>query len=151
LDRIANLKTDLFRRQGAPPAPPTGEVSMPAEPRASLNAEKELFRAVKAGNSTRVQELLQADPSLVHAADAAGGTPLHHAAWNGPGEVARLLLAAGADVNAQSRNTHYGGTPLHAAAHGNQRAVAGLLLARRADPRARSGNDRTPLQETTIH
>ena len=56
-----------------------------------------------------------------------------------------------ADVNAESRDTHYGGTPLHAAAHGNQKAVAEVLIAAGALLDIRSCNDRTPLDETTIH
>lgn len=77
----------------------------------SVDGAKELFKFVKRGDVERVRALVTAEPALVHARDAEGSTPLHHAAWKGHAEVATLLLGAGADVNAQSRNTHYGGTP----------------------------------------
>jgi ankyrin repeat protein len=115
-------------------------------------AEKEFVRAVKHGAAETVAAMLSADPALARIEDADdGSTPLHHAAWKGHAEVAALLLDAGADVNAQNRNTHYGGTPLHQAAHGNQKAVVELLLARGADVNAVSANGRTPLQETEFH
>jgi hypothetical protein len=46
-----------------------------------------------------------------------GGTALHWAAWQGHVELARLLLTAGAPVNA--RDSRYGSSPLAWAAHGS--------------------------------
>ena len=58
-----------------------------------------------------------------------GDTPLHVAAANGSKEVAELLLANKADINATSKS----GTPLHVAlTQGGEKAkdVAGLLRQR---------------------
>lgn len=112
---------------------------------------REIFKAAKNGDLTALRKLLRADPSLIHARDKDGSTPLHWAAWRGQIDVTRLLLKAGAEVNAQSQNTHWGTTPLHAAAHGNQAAVAQLLLEHGANIRAKNLNKRTPLQETAVH
>jgi ankyrin repeat protein len=124
-------------------------MSSPKPP--ATSREKEIFKAVKKGDTSQVKELLAADAALVRAKDQDDSTPLHHAAWKGHVEVAAALLDAGADVNAQNSNSHWGGTPLHAASHGNQRAMAELLIARGADLHASSCNGRTPLEETRIH
>lgn len=80
----------------------------------------------------------------------AGDTPLHAAAAGYRVEIARLLLAAGADVNAAGK--HRGGVPLHYAADGGperdaQRQVAmiRLLLEAGADLHAQDKNGATPL------
>jgi hypothetical protein len=117
----------------------------------TTDSARAFLRAVKRGEIDRVRELLAEDPSLVGVSDEEGARPLHHAAWKGYPEVAAALLDAGADVNAQSGNTHWGGTPLHAAAHGNQKAVAEILIARGADLRATSCNGRKPIEETAFH
>ena len=56
--------------------------------------------AAELGDARRVAALLDADPSLAHHADRAGGTPLHRAALSGSLETIALLLDRGADVNA---------------------------------------------------
>lgn len=112
---------------------------------------KQMIKAAKSGDSAHVQALLAADPSLAHAQDGDGSTPLHYASWKGHVAVAETLLAAGADIHAQNRNGHWGTTPLHAAAHGNQRAVAELLLAHGADVNAHDPDGHTPLDETRVH
>src|SRR6476469_3229845 len=66
--------------------------------------------------------------------------PLHSAAAGRHHEVCRVLIAAGADVNATQRN---GFTPLHAAAqHGDDELVE-LLLSAGADPMARTDDGQT--------
>ena len=115
------------------------------------NLEKEILKAAKSGNASRVKEILDQDASLVSAIDSDGSTPLHCATWKGHLEVAKLLLTYGANVNAKNSNEHWGTTPLHAAAHANQRAIAELLIAHGADIHATNINDRTPLDETEFH
>jgi cytohesin len=45
----------------------------------------------------------------VNAKDKTGETPLHYAAFNGEWGIAELLIAEGADVNAESENGVAGG------------------------------------------
>jgi len=73
--------------------------------------------AAEKGKVETVVALLQAHPELVSSVDKAGYTPLHLAARNNQLEVARILIANGADVNAMSYHSlqSVGMTPLHAA------------------------------------
>jgi len=73
--------------------------------------------------------LLEQDKQLANAVDATGRTILHEAAYSGNVEIASLLTAAGANVNALNRQ---GGTVLHEAlihSSGNHAAIVSLLLA----------------------
>jgi ankyrin repeat protein len=67
------------------------------------------FDAVKAGDTTRVRDLLASEPALVRATDDEGATALHHAAERGHGDVVRLLLEKGAAINA--RDDRFAATP----------------------------------------
>ncbi len=71
-----------------------------------------------------------------------GATPLHRAARTGNRQVARVLIGAGADVNASQR----GVTPLHIAARRGHWAVAELLLSAGADVDAVDDRGRTALE-----
>jgi hypothetical protein len=74
-----------------------------------LDGSTELHRCVKRGCPDSVRRCLSLRPEDVRAKDTAGETPLHYAASRGSLEVARLLLAAGADAYAA---TDFGTTPL---------------------------------------
>jgi ankyrin repeat protein len=112
---------------------------------------KAIIRAAKNGDLATVKAILATDPSALNAVDKEGSTLLHCAAWKGHVELVRLLLDAGAPINATSQNSHYGTTPLHAAAHANNRAVAQMLIERGADLKAKNLSGRTPLGETALH
>ena len=67
---------------------------------------------------------------------------IHDAAIDGNIEAVKQHLAAGADVNAE---TKYGGTPLHQAAYYGHKEIAELLIAEGADVNWRKTNGRRPL------
>ena len=113
-----------YRMEIRPEAPPK-----PVDPRLAA-----LISAVRNGTLTEV------DKSLVNAADAAGNTPLHHAAGYGNLNVFKLLLDNGADVNAKNRRKS---TPLHWAIR--DEAKVRLLLEKGAEINARQNDGRTPL------
>jgi len=62
--------------------------------------EHEIHAAASAGDLTRVQQLLEADPALVRLGDSEGRTPLHGAVPTGRLDLVEYLLDRGADVNA---------------------------------------------------
>ena len=64
---------------------------------------KEIIKAAKSGDTSRIRELLATDRSLVNALDKDGSTPLHCAVWKGQQEAVVLLLDTGADVNRHKR------------------------------------------------
>jgi ankyrin repeat protein len=76
-----------------------------------------------------------------------GDTPLHLVAWRNDLEAVRLLIDAGADVNARGEMDE---TPLHIAVHhGNVQMVQVLLRAgARADIRSEFGD--TPKERASL-
>ena len=118
-----------------------------AETLLARGAELDLFEACAFGLAGRVQELLERDPALVSAYSHDGWTALHLASFFGHAEIASLLVARGADVNARSKSARFAtsNTPLHAAAANGQTAVAGILMDHGADVNARDGSGFTPL------
>jgi ankyrin repeat protein len=68
--------------------------------------------------------------------------PLHSAAAGHHGAVARLLVEAGADVNARQEK---GWTPLHAAAQTGDLEMVQLFLDRGADPMAQSDEGKSAI------
>ena len=102
---------------------------------AAGGAELRLMDAVKAGNRDAVASLLKApaDATAVNAPEADGTTALHWAVQADELEIARLLVGAGANVNAANR---YNLTPLALAAANANAATVKLLLDAGADAKA---------------
>jgi len=145
--------------------------------RASAPAQEErIFDAARQGHLEVARELLTANPRLVRSLDAYKESPVHAALREQHFQVAELLVAKGADVNAMSRegrtplmfaayrgstgmvrllldkganvNAAAGqGTALHWAARWGQPGVAELLIARGADLEARYEHGGTPLHD----
>lgn len=87
-------------------------------------------------------EVLVKKPSVVHAVDEDGYTPLHKACYNNNTAMAELLLRYGAKPNAR---TELGWTPLHSACKWNNAECVALMLQHGADINATSQGDQTPL------
>jgi ankyrin repeat protein len=91
--------------------------------------------AVENGNIEEVKVLLKDSPNLVFSKqlESTGWTPLFIAATRNRKEIAELLLANKADVNAKEGG---GYTPLHAAAQWGYVEMVKPLLAHKADVNA---------------
>ncbi len=94
-----------------------------------MNSAAAILQAARDGDGSAVKRLLSDDPRLARATDDHLKTPLHWAAEHDHPDVARMLLDAGADLEAR---TSWGATPLDWAATMGSTKVADLLLARGA-------------------
>lgn len=94
------------------------------------------------GKGVDVSKILKANPEMRDARTGLGSTPLHLAATNPDISVLKVLLSAGADVNAKDVD---GNTPLHMAAYSNRFEHSKLLLEAGADIKATNSGGRTPI------
>lgn len=101
------------------------------------------FAAIKAGDLGQLRALLAAHPDLISARGTNDNTLLNLAVGNKAPEAARMLIAAGADVNLPNNR---GWTALHAAGYGNWAELVDPLVqaGARIDLNAR-GDGGTPL------
>jgi ankyrin repeat protein/TPR repeat protein len=90
----------------------------------------------------RVRQLLKTDPGLIHQKDKHGSTPLHLAAFYHLGDIIRLLVEKGADVNAKNKR---GNTPLHKISH--DKDIAQFLIASGARVNEQDNSGQTPLHK----
>jgi ankyrin repeat protein len=111
-------------------------------PAAGAETDSDLFDAVAREDVKKVESLINSHRNrsreLVNIRDSNGSTPLHRAVVSGNPRLIRLLVAAGADVNAPDRR---GYTPLHGAVCNHNRAAVELILSQggRADLKTKSG------------
>ncbi|MFN2519821.1 MAG: ankyrin repeat domain-containing protein [Candidatus Limnocylindria bacterium] len=107
--------------------------------------ELDVFEASAVGDTARVRELVDADPSLASAYSPDGFFPLGLAAFFKHPNAIRELIAAGADVRAVARNPMQV-TALHSAvANGGDRESALALIAAGADVNAQQRHGWTAL------
>jgi ankyrin repeat protein len=124
-----------FRTAILPEAPPR-----PVDPKVAA-----VIAAVRARDRATLETLIAADPALATSTDAAGSTPLHHAAGFGTLDTISLLVDKGANVNAKNRR---GSTPLFWALH--DEAKVRLLIARGATVKIKQVEGRTPVYQASI-
>jgi hypothetical protein len=99
--------------------------------------------AARDGDVKKVELLLKEHPDLVSSKDEKyGQAPLHVAAFSDRLDIAKLLLANKADVNAKANN---GSTPLHLAAAKGNKDIVELLLENKADINAVDNDGWSPL------
>src|SRR5919201_2837551 len=109
-----------------------------------LTGELDVFEAAAFGDVERLREVLRADAGSEVSYSGDGFTALHFAAFFGHPEAARLLLDAGAAVDAFGRGWMTG-TALHSVVSRRQADIVQLLLEAGADPNARQSAGWTPL------
>jgi ankyrin repeat protein len=115
---------------------------------AASAAALDVFDLAALGDAERLGALLRLDPVAVYAFSEDGFTALHFAAFLGGAAAARVLLDAGADVNAIARNPMQV-QPLHSAVAGNPDVVA-LLLDAGADANAKQQRGFVTLHEAAL-
>ena len=116
--------------------------------RAALLPEPELdvFHAAAFDRVERLREILAADPDAARSWSPDGFTALHLAAFTDAEETARVLVEAGADLEARSRHeTITGVRPLNTCAFARAHAVARVLLEAGADPDGEGEQGATPM------
>ena len=106
--------------------------------------ELNLFEAAATGQTGRVRALIEQDPTLANSYSPDGFTPLSLAVFFGHPETVDALLAAGAEVNAASRETMKL-TPLASAMATAQIEIAKTLIEHGANVNAKAASDLTPL------
>jgi len=106
--------------------------------------ELNIFEAAATGQTNRVRALIEGDPALVNSYSPDGFAPLSLAVFFGHPEAVDVLLAAGAEVSAPSRETMKL-TPLASALAAGHNNIARTLIDHGAHVNAKGDNDVTPL------
>jgi cytohesin len=122
-------------------AEPVVEASQPESPTAKA-PDISIHEAIEKGNIEAVKQHLAAGTDVNSKDEDVELTPLQMAAGEGQKEIAELLIAKGADVNAMTAD---GLTALFAAILGPNKEIVELLIAKGADVNARGFLGMTPL------
>ncbi len=113
---------------------------------AGRNGQYPIHAAIMADSEAIAERLVKAmkdgNHSLNDAKDAAGWTPLHYAATRDNSAFTRVIVEAGADLNAPATG---GETPLHIAARTGKLGALQTLLAHGADMSLQNEKGQTPL------
>jgi ankyrin repeat protein len=118
--------------------------------RAAQGIALDIFEAAAVGDEARLRLILEAEPALAESFSGDGWTPLHLAASFGTPAAVSALLAAGARVDAVSRNPQRN-QPLHAAlALGKNAETVRLLLAHGGQANAAQAGGFTPIFSAAI-
>jgi uncharacterized protein len=113
--------------------------------RLAAGRELDVFEAAALGEITRLELLLDEDPSRASSIGADGFHPLGLACFFGHVDAARLLLANGADVNTLSQNENIQTAAIHAASaapgidENTRYELVALALEYGADPNLEQG------------
>ena len=102
----------------------------------------EIHTAAKAGDLTKIKELIENHPQLIDSRDENGRAPLYWACREGHEDAAVYLINKGAEVNIKDNNSV---VPLHYAAIQGLKNVTRLLIDKSADINVQSGSGYTPL------
>jgi len=103
-----------------------------------------VFEAAATGQTDRIRALIEREPALVNSYSPDGFAPLSLAAFFGHPDTVDALLAAGAEVNAPSRETMKL-TPLASALATGHNQIARTLIEHGANVNAKGDTDVTPL------
>lgn len=120
-----------------------------AETIASRKKALDIFEATALGRMARLKELV-VDRSAVNARSGDGFTALHFAGFFGQGEAARVLIEAGAAVDAVASNPMKV-MPLHSAASARNVEAARHLLEHGAPVNARQERGWAPIHAAALN
>ncbi|MHC9544090.1 MAG: ankyrin repeat domain-containing protein [Vulcanimicrobiota bacterium] len=101
----------------------------------------EFFAAVKGGDVSTVESLIEKNPALVYSKNISGEAPLHVAAQEGHDAMVTFLVSRSADVNAGDDR---GRTALHSAALSRQLKAVEELIAVGADANIKDRDGEKP-------